>query len=193
MRHQSIVAAAAVLTVLATGCGRLGGDEPTARLGGVAVIDLDLIAARLGSDRQMVDAISRRESALNQQLAEIARSYSQQITEKKMSLADEPPQDGVTLATFEQAAAESLEQVKRQAVQDLSAHKAQLVRQFRDQLRPAARQVARERGLSIIVTKNDAVVYDFAGGVDITEGVIAALQAGTPSTTPKTASTAQAQ
>jgi Skp family chaperone for outer membrane proteins len=66
-----------------------------------------------------------------------------------------------------------LTKVKQQAQQDLQKHRAELVAQFRDEIRPIARRVAQSRGLSVIVTKNDSVLYDFAPSADITEAVLA--------------------
>ena len=138
---QKFMAGAVVLVAVlgASGCEKKDAEgSATPQLGAVAIIDLDVIAARLGSDKQIVDAIARRQTALSQKVAELARAYSQQITEKKQSLsAQTPPTDGVTLAAFEQAATANLEKVKLQAAQDLSSHKTQLVRQFREQIFPS--------------------------------------------------------
>ena len=69
-------------------------------------------------------------------------------------------------------ASANLNQVQQKAKNDLSQHGAQLVQQFRDEVKPIARQVASEKGLSIIVTRNETVVFDFTSAVDITEDVV---------------------
>jgi Skp family chaperone for outer membrane proteins len=160
---------------LAAGCNRASVDGGRAA-GAVAVIDLDAIAHRLGSDKQIADAIAKRQSSLSQHLVEVAKSYSQQIEERKKSLATAPDESEVTLATWQQQASENLTKVKQQAQQDLQKHRAELVAQFRDGIRPVARRVAQSRGLSVIVTKNDSVLYDFAPSADITEAVLVELQ-----------------
>lgn len=158
------------------GCNRQQG-APQQTAGGVAVIDLDAIAQRLGSDKQIVAAIEQRQTSLSQQFVELAKSYSAQITERKKTLSEaDAEQNKVTLATWQQQASANLTKVKQQAELDLQQHRVKLVEQFRAQVKPAARRVADARGLSVIVTKSDNV-YDFSTSSDITEAVIAELQA----------------
>src|SRR5205085_12667759 len=81
-------------------------------------------------------------------------------------------------ASWEQQANANLNQVKQQAEADLYNHRMQLVQKFRDQIKPVARRVAQERGLSVIVTRNDSVIYDYTSGSDITNPVVDELLAG---------------
>lgn len=183
MRAQgrwALVAAAAVAAI--SGCGRQddGRQVSAAGAGAVAIIDLDEIAHRVGSDQQIVSAINQRQTALSKQLVELAKSYSTQIEEQKKKLPAEPAKNQVALASWEQQANANLNQVKQRAEADLRNHRAKLVSQFRDQIKPVARRVAQERGLSVIVTKNDSVVFDYASSVDITNAVVDELLASAP-------------
>ncbi|RIK81367.1 MAG: hypothetical protein DCC67_08255 [Planctomycetota bacterium] len=157
------------------GCGSRHVVE-TPEIGAVAVIDLDAVAARLGSDKQIVQAMAERKTTLNQQLVDLSKSYVDQIEQRKKTL-DEAQRTDVALASWQQQANANLAKVKQQAELDLQRHQAELVAQFRQQIKPTARKVAQSRGLSVIVTKNDGVLYDFAPAVDITEEVIAELVA----------------
>jgi Skp family chaperone for outer membrane proteins len=160
---------------LAAGCNRQQGAPQHAA--GVGVIDLDAIAQRLGSDKQIVAAIDQRRTSLSQQVVELAKSYSQQITDRKKTLNESDAElNKVTLANWQQQANANLTKVKQQAELDLQQHRAKLVEQFRAQIKPAVRRVADARGISVIVTKNDSVLYDFSAAADITEAVIAELQ-----------------
>ena len=187
MRVVSAWAAVAVLGLAGvTGCNRPASSGDQTASGSVAVIDLDAVAQRLGSDKQMADSISQRQNSLNQQLVEMAKSYSQQITEKKKTLEEtQPEQSGVTLAAWEQQANANLNKVKQQAAIDLQKHRSELIQRFRDEIKPAARRVAQSRGLSVIVTKNDSVLFDCAPTADITDAVVQELlAAGTPKPLP---------
>ena len=135
-----------------SGAGRGGG--------AVAVIDLDEIARRLGSDKQIAESIAQRQTALSQQL-----SRTRQVLQRADCGAEArrcPPngqqQADVTVASWEQQANANLNQVKQQAESTCNNHRVQLVQQFRDQIKPVARRVAQERGLTVIVTKNDSVM-----------------------------------
>ena len=164
---------------LAAGCNQSA--STSVPQGAVAVIDLDAIAARLGSDKQIVDSIAQRQTSLSQQLVDLAKSYNQQIEDKKKTLTEAPAEQAdVTVASWQKQANANLNKVKQQAEADLKKHQATLIAQFREQIKPVARRVAQKRGLSVIVTKNDNVLYDVAPGADITEEVIADLIAASP-------------
>ncbi len=187
MRVQGWMSLAAMLAACSlAGCGRHSGDDRSASAAGaVAVIDLDEIARRLGSDKQMAEAIAQRENALSKQLVELAQSYSAQIAEQKAKLpANDQQQAGVTLASWQQQASASLNQVKQRATVDLQNHRVQMVQKFRDQIKPTARRVAQSRGLTVIVTKNDSVVFDYTSGVDITDAVVDELLASSTAAPP---------
>lgn len=179
MQARSQLAVFVMLAVASlAGCEWTSAQKPPSTTGAVAVIDLDAIARRLGRDKQIADSINQRQSSLNQQLVELARSYTQQIEEKKKTLPEtEADQGKVKVASWQQQANASLNQIKQKAEVDLQSHRAQLISQFRDQIKPAARKVAQARGLSVIVTKNDGVVFDFAARSDITEDVVNELLA----------------
>jgi Skp family chaperone for outer membrane proteins len=179
MQAKRLLVAVACLTAPALGgCNRVSGKADATAVGAVAIIDLDAIAQRLGSDKQIAVAISQRQSSLSQQLVDLAKNYSQQIAEQKKKLAEaKPEQEQVTLANWEQQANANLNKVKQQAELDLQKHKAQLIAQFREEIKPSARRVAQARGLTVIVTKNDSVLYDFAPAADITDAVVADLLA----------------
>ena len=164
---------------LAAGCNQSA--STSVPQGAVAVIDLDAIASRLGSDKQIVDSIAQRQTSLSQQLVDLAKSYNQQIEEKKKTLTEAPAEQAdVTVASWQKQANANLNKVKQQAEADLKKHQATLIAQFREQIKPVARRVAQKRGLSVIVTKNDNVLYDVAPGADITDEVIADLIAASP-------------
>jgi Skp family chaperone for outer membrane proteins len=173
-----LLAVASVTLPIVGGCNQSTAVPSGATVGAVAVIDLDAIAQRLGSDKQIAEAINKRQSSLSQQLVDLAKSYNQQIAEQKKKLAEAPPeQEKVTLANWQQQANKNLNEVKQQAQLDLQKHKLQLIAQFREQIKPSARRVAQSRGLSVIVTRNDGVLYDFAPSADITDAVVADLLA----------------
>ncbi|MCA9263451.1 MAG: OmpH family outer membrane protein [Planctomycetales bacterium] len=174
MKRSWMVGMGTALLVGVTGCGKIGGGG--AQSGTVAVIDLDVIASQLGSQQAIAESITKQQESLNNQLVELARSYSAQISEQQRVLADNPNQESeVQLAGWQRQAEVQLNQAKRQAQSDVVRYRAQLVNDFREQVRPVARQVADARGLSIIVTKNDSVVFDYGSAVDITNEVLEQL------------------
>jgi Skp family chaperone for outer membrane proteins len=176
------LAAGCLLAASLGGCNRSEGPSPANRqaqnvLGAVAVIDLDTVAQKLGRDKKMSESIQQHEAALNQQLANIKVSYEKEISDKQSQFGQAPSQEQVQLlSNMSRQATASLNQVQQKAKSDLNQHRVQIVQQFRDEVKPIARQVASEKGLSIIVTRNETVVFDFTSAVDITEDVVRKMQ-----------------
>jgi Skp family chaperone for outer membrane proteins len=192
MRARAAVLAMLAATAIAGGCGQRGDQRQASAPGAVAVIDLDEIARRLGSDKQIASAINQRHSALSQQLVNLAKQYSAQIEAEKAKLTDaDAQQSEVTVASWQQQATAKLNEVKQQAAEDLEKTRLALFDEFRDQIKPAARRVAQARGLSVIVTKNESVIFDYVSTADITDGVVDELMAAgpTPAVTPTRGST----
>lgn len=161
------------------GCNQPPQASPTAQAmsAGIAIIDLDEVARQLGSDKQIVTAIKQRQAALNSKLTEMAQAYTAEFKRQKEALASETNEEGVQLATYQKQVNQSFNNAKAQAQQNLSQHRLQLVKQFRDAVRPAARKVANQRGLKVIVTKQDGLLYDYSPEHDITDEVVQLLRA----------------
>jgi Skp family chaperone for outer membrane proteins len=194
MRAQGWAAWGVLAALLFTGCGQSADPRQAASGAAVAIIDLDEIARRLGSDKQIAAAISQRQTALSQQLVDLAKSYSAQIDQQKAKLTAENAQpNDVMLASWQNQANANLNKIKLQAEADLQNHRVTLVNSFRDQIKPAARRVAQARGLSIIVTKNDSVVFDYTATADITDAVVDELLASAPPAQAESPAAAPAQ
>jgi Skp family chaperone for outer membrane proteins len=180
MKNSFSLATLSFCIAIATlGCNRVQTPHtPAAKsTAGIAIIDLDEIARQLGSDKKIVTAIKQREAALNGKLSELAQSYNAELKKQKEAIEAESEKSTVQLASYQKQLNQNLHNAKAQAQQNLSVHRSQLVQQFRDAVRPAARSVADKRGLSIIVTKQDSLLYDFNPEHDITAEVVEVLRA----------------
>lgn len=166
--------------LMAVGCNQSAPVETSAPsvLAGVAVIDLDEVARQLGSDKQIVSAIKKREAALNNQLSQMAKQYTAEFEKQKETL-DATPQEqepAVQLATFQQQVNQNFSNARAQAQQDLSVHRSKLIQQFREAVRPTAQKVAAKRGLQVILTQQESLIYDVSEECDITNEVIGLLR-----------------
>ncbi len=188
MRVCCAVMLAGALTAGLAGCqNQAGSPEASAAAGGVAVIDLDQVATQLGRDVQMVNSIRQQQSKLNDQLQQYQVSLKKQLDEKKTELeraqsvsAEDQQQRQADLNSLDRALGLKLNQVRQQAQRTLSGHRQQLVAKFRNEVKPIAQAVAAEHGLSVVVTKNDNVVFAYAHAVDITDRVIEKMQSAGP-------------
>jgi len=146
-------------------------------IGNVAVIDLDRVAHLLGQDKRITQALTAQQTKFQQQLRQLAESYREQLSKQNQSADAVPAGQGaasgaVQLASYQAQANTKLNQAQQQAGQKLALRKSELIKQFRDSIKPYAREAARKRGLSVIMTHNDSVIYDYAASVDITQDVV---------------------
>jgi Skp family chaperone for outer membrane proteins len=64
-------------------------------------------------------------------------------------------------------------------------YKARVVNGFRDEMKPVARRIAAEKGLGVVVTKNETVLFTYDDAVDVTDEVAAELLSRRGSTPPE--------
>jgi len=166
------------------GCDRQD-TKPTANTGGVAVIDLDVVAKELGRDVQMSNAAKQQADLLNEQLQQYQVTLHGQYDQKKIEFGAEPPESQeelekqrAELQLIDRQLGTQLNQARAKAQQNLNAGKLRLIHQFREEVKPVAQSVASELGLSMVVTKNDSVVFAFSSAVDITDRVAARMRGG---------------
>lgn len=173
--------ALACFGLLSVGCNQLNQPaQPAADAkpsAGIAIIDLDEVARQLGSDKQIVNSIQQRKAALNDKLVELAQNYTAEFKKQKQAIEAQPEAQNteVQLASYEKEVNQKFNTVRAQAQQNLSQHKTNLIKKFRDAVRPAARKVARDHGYSVIVTKQDSW-YDYDPECDITNEVAEVLR-----------------
>lgn len=158
------------------GCGWFSSNRPEIS-GGVAVIDLDEIAREVGATDEMSQAIAAHEAALNAQLHTLKANYVEQLQSKKNELGSEPTtEDNQRFAAMSQQASLNLAAAQQQAKGHMTKHRADLVIQFRKRVAPIAQQIAAERGLSLVIPRNEGMILAVDEQIDITDAVAAALK-----------------
>ena len=165
--------------------------------GGVAIVDLDEVAKRLGRDIVMSKAIENGQASLNQQLQKLQVSLNEQYEAKKFALNAQPPQDRqaedaqvAELGKLERQFSLQLAQARRSAQSEINSYGRRLIQQFRAEVKPIAQEVAAGRGLSVVVTKNESVLLSFDPADDITDEVVEALRQRTAASGAAAATTA---
>lgn len=168
------------LLLACVGCGKAAQGEQTAdksdksveAVGGVGVVDLDLVAKRLGRDIEMKNKVEEYVTSLNQKLATLQGSLRRLYEEKKERFGDEPTDEQIAeLKATENRMERELLDVKRKSEVELSNYRQSLVDQFREEAKPVLRKVAAARGLSIVIPKNDGLLLTIDPKVEITDEV----------------------
>jgi Skp family chaperone for outer membrane proteins len=154
------------------------------RPSGVAVIDLDEVAKQLGKDVVLLREISDGQTSLNQQLRNLQSSLQEKLRQKAQELetrsvgdASKPEPRKQQLAALERDLNLQLNEARRTAQNELNAHRQKLIQQFRDEVVPVAQGIAGERGLGVVITKNDTVLLACDDAHNITNAVVTKLRA----------------
>jgi Skp family chaperone for outer membrane proteins len=180
MLSRCSIAILSGLLLACVGCGKPAQGEQTVEkadraekaIGGVGVVDLDVVAKRLGRDIEMKEAVDERLAALNKKLASLQGSLRRLYEEKKERFGDDPTDDQVAeLRGTEERMERELLEVKRKSEQELAVFQQSLVDQFREQAKPVLRDVAAARGLSIVIPKNAGLLLTIDPKVEITDEV----------------------
>jgi len=155
--------------------------QSTDSTGGVAVIDLDEVARRLGHDIQLGKSYGMEEARLTQHLASLQEDLQGKFKKKKQAFGDEPTdeQQG-QLRSLELQLNNKARHEKVQAQTDLTLFRQRLINRFRERVKPVAREVAANKGLSIVLAKDESLLLTIAPAVEITDAVIAKMLADKP-------------
>lgn len=141
-------------------------------VGGVGVVDLDILAKRLGRDIEMNNLVQERMTSLNSKLTSLQESLTRLYGEKRSSFGEKPTdEEQQQLAAMQTRMDQQLIESKRKAETDLVTYKQQLIDQFREQAKPVLKEVAAARGLSLVVPKNNALLLTIDPAVELTDEV----------------------
>ena len=169
------------LVAWCSGCGKNSPEQPVAKpAGGVGVVDLDVVAKRLGRDIEMNNLVQERVTSLNSKLTTLQGSMRRLYDEKREKLGEDPTEEQLKeLQSWQDRTDAQLLESKRKAEVELGSYKQQLVDQFREQAKPFLREVATARGLSIVIPKNNALLLTIDPAVEITDDVAAKMPLST--------------
>jgi len=182
MLSRISIAVVGACLVCLSGCGTKHEGQPEAKaakpVGGVGVVDLDVVAKRLGRDIEMSKLVEERVTTLNNKLATLQSSLRLLYEDKRDKFGDEPTEEQLKEldATKDKMDSQLLE-VKQKAQVELANYRQALVDQFREQAKPILRDVAAARGLSIVIPKNNALLLSIDPAAEITDEVAAKMPA----------------
>ncbi len=160
-----------LLMLLCVGCGK---EQPT----GVAIVDLDEVAKRLGRDQTIVDTVKDRQEDLNKQLINIKAQLERKYAEEKEKIGDNPTEeDKAKLRAINTQLATILKQGKVQADTIFRNEQLKLLVRFREEIKPIAKEIAAEHGFGIVIPKDQNMLLASDPAIDITEQVIAKMKA----------------
>ena len=159
----------------------------------VAIVDLDEIARRIGRDTVMANSVAAQTRNLNSQLKTLQDGLRRTLSEKEKSVGQTgqsnrsnnnlkgavrtPQISDADLDQLRQEANLRLNRAQRKAQAAISKHRLALIRKFRKEAMDYVKDVAREKGIKIVLTNNDSVVFMFEDPVDLTAQVAKRMKA----------------
>lgn len=168
----SLLTAVSLLTL--TGCD--SGASAAKASGGVALIDLEVVAKRLGRDTEIDGALKSIGTDLEAKLAATQKDLQDEFQQLKKSLGENLTQaQNQKLADRGRELNEKFQQAQQAAREEVASKRTELVVRFREEIRPTALHIASARGLATVLVKSDIVVLANDPSVDITDEVVAEL------------------
>ena len=185
MRKSGVCLVLTGAAVWLTGCGmQFGGSSASSTRGGLAVVDLDKVAAETGKNIQMKENFELQENSVKQQLAQAQFSLNSQLDTKNKEFGETPTEEQQKeLAQFRYKANTAFGNLQNQAGTKLNQYRQDQIAKFRTEIKPIAQEIALKRGLSVVIPKNDGLLLAVDPGVDITEDVIKAYREKRPAPT----------
>lgn len=146
----------------------------TASADTVAVFDIDRIVKEAGLASLFELKIKMKRDELLQELIKYKDALQAELQKevKKLGAQDRAKK----FAILRQAAEMQLAKAQRKADQALNIHRGAVIMEFREQLKPIARQVARDKGYKMVLLKNDVIVFEFAEELDLTADILASFK-----------------
>lgn len=175
----------ALFSILAMGCGRA--PEPPPRPGGVAVIDLDDVAKRLGRDVSISSELKGAGDLLSTKLGETQKGYQSELEKSRAALPETlSDEDNQKLLQLSQSLNQQFQSKQREAQEELNATRLALVNRFKEEVKPVAKKIALSRGLEVVILKSELILTALET-VDITDEVVVTMVAygkGSPTPVP---------
>ena len=159
------------------GCGQSNGPATASSRGGMAVVDLDKVAAETGRDRQLAQSLELAQNSLNQSYLKTVESAKEQLNAKKKANGSSPTEEEQKeFSQMERSAVTQLGQIQKKALAEFEQYKQNQIAKFRAELKPITQEIAAKRGLSIVIPKNEGLLLSVDPGVDITDEVVKVLR-----------------
>lgn len=177
--HLSLVLA----VLLTAGCEKPS-SQPAGSAGGVAIIDLDEVAKRLGRDVVIADELKSTRNSLAQQLVDAQKSLEGEFDKSRGTLGANPSAaDTQKLSELGQNLNAQFQQKQQEAEQEFRAKTLALLNRFREEIKPVALKVAAAKGFSVVIVKSEATVLANENNADITDAVVTEMIGGSKAAT----------
>jgi Skp family chaperone for outer membrane proteins len=143
----------------------------------VLVLDLSQIAKATGRDKIIAEKMEQANARLERQLSDFKEKIKDKLLKEKSRITSRNDKQALqNLQEFMLKAQKKMQLAQTQAKQKSQQYRMKLIQDFKDEVKPLAQQIARNRDASI-VRIIDASSLWHSESVDITDAVITILSA----------------
>ena len=144
--------------------------------GRVAIIDLDEIATVIGRDKDIAERVQLFAKEQEAKLIKLRDELRINIEQEQSKLGEQPAEsEQAKLNQLAQTSDIKLRQEIAKVEEIAGQLRVNLVMEFKKEVEPVARRVADQRGMGVVMIKQNAMLY-ISPDSDITNDVIDALQ-----------------
>lgn len=142
----------------------------------VGIVDLDEVAQELGLSSQFKQIVTSQQMQLQDQLNNVILSMRSNLESKNKEFGENPTDEQKNeLQQLQALANQRIGNMQAQAQQQTGQLQQSLAEQIRAMIKGPLEKVAKQRGLSLVLVKQNNVFYS-AEGIDITAAVISAAR-----------------
>ncbi|NOY66008.1 MAG: OmpH family outer membrane protein [Gammaproteobacteria bacterium] len=158
------------LTVI-TACNQ---QAPSSTIG---IINLGKISDETGNAEKIKSELEKIRTRLQQELQSVQMNLQKSFQENQDKIGKTPTDEQrMQLGKMLADAQNKLKMAQTSAAIELKNKREELVIQLRDTVRPIANKIAQQRGMSIVIIKNDNLLLGYDKKVDITDAVITEMK-----------------
>jgi Skp family chaperone for outer membrane proteins len=144
--------------------------------GTIAIIDLDAAAKRLGRDVTITEELKAKNDALSETFTKDREKLQSELDKTQQELGATPTDEQKQqFVQYSQGLNQQLQAKLQAAREELNSKQTDLVRQFREEVKPIAQKVAAKKGMNTVLVRSDIVVLSADASVDITDDVVAEM------------------
>jgi len=171
MKQISLLLSLTFLLGLLGACNQQDSSTP------VGLINLEKVSAETGNTAHIQAEMKKNRTRLNNELQALQKKLTTTIQDSQKSLGATPTNEQKTaFGKTLQAAKLQMQQAQQTAANELKKAQDDLVIKLRKTIQPIAQNIAKQRGMQVVLFDNSNVIFGKDPKTDITDAVIAALK-----------------
>lgn len=159
----------------------LGACNQGAKSSSVAILDIARVAKETGHSDKINQELQQVSEQLKKDLLDIQNKLQAELKTSQEKMGSTPTeQQRQEFGQMITDAQNRLKNAQNQAALTMQQKKNDAVKKLRDDIRSIAADIAKARGMQIVLLKNDNVILTYGEEIDITNEVIAKINKANP-------------